>query len=204
MEGCAWVYFMFACFIFVVYGRLCVSVRASCLCSSYFAVHGRLCVSVCASVLHIRSVRKTFTLILQLTAGCCGKLCHTHVRLPVNSSTCPSVDVEKSLYVHRNRTFIRDRSPGRPPQLSHSSWAMVPAFLYVCLSIPLPLPTHTPSLPLSPPPPPSFAYLLSVSGSQSLCTSFSVGMCEQLLVRLTKQSSSREMYSSIRRHTRNN
>ena len=28
------------------------------------------------------------------------------------------------LYVHRNRRFIRDRSPGRPPRLSHSSWAL--------------------------------------------------------------------------------
>ena len=27
------------------------------------------------------------------------------------------------LYVHRNRRLIRDGSPGRPPRLSHSSWA---------------------------------------------------------------------------------
>ena len=27
------------------------------------------------------------------------------------------------LYIHRNHRLIRDRSPGRPPQLSHSSWA---------------------------------------------------------------------------------
>ena len=27
------------------------------------------------------------------------------------------------LYVHRNRRLIWDGSPGRPPQLSHSSWA---------------------------------------------------------------------------------
>ena len=26
------------------------------------------------------------------------------------------------LYVHRNRRFIRDGSPGRPPRLSHNSW----------------------------------------------------------------------------------
>ena len=25
------------------------------------------------------------------------------------------------LYVHRNRRFVRDGSPGRPPRLSHSS-----------------------------------------------------------------------------------
>ena len=32
--------------------------------------------------------------------------------------------VEVLLYVHRNRRLIRDRSPGRPPRLSHSSWAL--------------------------------------------------------------------------------
>ena len=32
--------------------------------------------------------------------------------------------VEVLLYVHRNRRLIRDRSPGCPPQLSHSSWAL--------------------------------------------------------------------------------
>ena len=31
------------------------------------------------------------------------------------------VVVEVLLYVHRNRWFIRDGSPGRPPRLSHSS-----------------------------------------------------------------------------------
>ena len=31
------------------------------------------------------------------------------------------VDVKALLYVHRNRRFIRDGSPGRPPRLSHSS-----------------------------------------------------------------------------------
>ena len=28
------------------------------------------------------------------------------------------------LYVHRNRRLIRDGSPGRPPRLSHGSWAL--------------------------------------------------------------------------------
>ena len=32
--------------------------------------------------------------------------------------------VEVLLYVHRNRRFIRVGSPGRPPRLSHSSWAL--------------------------------------------------------------------------------
>ena len=31
--------------------------------------------------------------------------------------------VEVLLYVHRKGRFIRDGSPGRPPRLSHSSWA---------------------------------------------------------------------------------
>ena len=33
--------------------------------------------------------------------------------------------VEMLLDVHRNRRFIRDGSPGRPPRLSHSSWALL-------------------------------------------------------------------------------
>ena len=33
--------------------------------------------------------------------------------------------VEVLLYVHRNRRLIRDGSPGRPPRLSHSSWALI-------------------------------------------------------------------------------
>ena len=32
--------------------------------------------------------------------------------------------VKALLYVHRNRRLIRDGSPGRPPRLSHSSWAL--------------------------------------------------------------------------------
>ena len=31
--------------------------------------------------------------------------------------------VEVLLYVHRSRRFIRDGGPGRPPRLSHTSWA---------------------------------------------------------------------------------
>ena len=34
------------------------------------------------------------------------------------------VVVEVLPYVHRNRRFIRDGSPGRPPRLSHISWAL--------------------------------------------------------------------------------
>ena len=36
-----------------------------------------------------------------------------------------AVVVEVLFYVHRNRRFIRDGSPGRPHRLSHSSWALV-------------------------------------------------------------------------------
>ena len=32
-------------------------------------------------------------------------------------------DVEVLLYVHRNRRFIKDGSPGCPPRLLHSSWS---------------------------------------------------------------------------------
>ena len=40
--------------------------------------------------------------------------------------------VEVLLYVHRNRRFIRDGSPGRPPRLSHSSWALKFPFTFCC------------------------------------------------------------------------
>ena len=36
--------------------------------------------------------------------------------------------VETLLYVHRNCRFIRDRSPGRPPGPSHSSWNLICIF----------------------------------------------------------------------------
>ena len=37
------------------------------------------------------------------------------------------------LYVHGNRRLIRDRSPGRPPPLSHSSWALLLLLLSLLL-----------------------------------------------------------------------
>ena len=40
-----------------------------------------------------------------------------------NKRVCTEL-VEVLLYVHRNRRLIRDGSPGRPPRLSHSSWAL--------------------------------------------------------------------------------
>ena len=42
---------------------------------------------------------------------------------PPVSSSLPVVEV--LLYVHRNRSLIRDGSPGRPPRLSHSSGAPI-------------------------------------------------------------------------------
>ena len=40
-------------------------------------------------------------------------------------SCCLVIQNEVLLYVHRNRRLIRDGSPGRPPRLSHGSWARV-------------------------------------------------------------------------------
>ena len=41
-------------------------------------------------------------------------------------SSGPS-NVEVLLYVHRNRRFITDGRPGRPPRHSHSFWALMPS-----------------------------------------------------------------------------
>ena len=43
--------------------------------------------------------------------------------------------LEVLLYVHKNCRFIRDGSPGCPPQLSHSSWVvcLTCAQFYICL-----------------------------------------------------------------------
>ena len=40
--------------------------------------------------------------------------------------------VEVLLYVHRNRRFIRDGSPGRPPRLSFTHIGRVVTYLIVC------------------------------------------------------------------------
>ena len=40
---------------------------------------------------------------------------------PELSRTPVDFVVEVLLYIHRNRRYIRDGSPGRPPRLSHSS-----------------------------------------------------------------------------------
>ena len=47
-------------------------------------------------------------------------LSHSEHRFPAPCRKLLGV-VEVLLYVHRNRRFIRDGSPGRPPRLSHSS-----------------------------------------------------------------------------------
>ena len=41
--------------------------------------------------------------------------------------------VEVLLYVHRNHRFIRDGSPGHPPQFLHSSWALKLSEIYIYL-----------------------------------------------------------------------
>ena len=51
------------------------------------------------------------------------------VRQTISAALCAmrifKLTVEMLLYVHRNRRFMRDGSPGRPPRLSHnSSWAL--------------------------------------------------------------------------------
>ena len=55
-------------------------------------------------------------------------VCHYNVtaRFVISVSARCVITVLKAevlLYVHRNRRLIRDGSPGRPPWLSHSSWA---------------------------------------------------------------------------------
>ena len=54
-----------------------------------------------------------------------------------NTSVSFSVlfDVEVLFYVHRNRWLIRDGSPGRPPRLSHSSWALVLSFSLLSFNV---------------------------------------------------------------------
>ena len=43
-------------------------------------------------------------------------------------------NVEVLPYVRRNRRFIRDGTPGRPPRLSHSSCALNPTQLKCCFT----------------------------------------------------------------------
>ena len=43
---------------------------------------------------------------------------------PSEDSLKPGWLVEVLLYVHRSHRLIGDGSPGKPPQLSHSSWAL--------------------------------------------------------------------------------
>ena len=45
---------------------------------------------------------------------------------------CVRLIAEVLLYIHRTRRFIRDGSPGWPPRLSHSSWALCPSWLVEC------------------------------------------------------------------------
>ena len=52
-----------------------------------------------------------------------GEWNHRAERL-AGKATITERSVVVLLYVHRNCRFIRDGSPGRPPRLSHSSWAL--------------------------------------------------------------------------------
>ena len=92
--------------------------------------------------------------------------------------------VEVLLYVHRNRRLIRDRSPGRPPQLNfHTApelcllasfvFHLLANFIYLplCLSVCLSLCLCLLSLSLS----------ASVSVSLCLCPCLSVSLCLSVL-----------------------
>ena len=50
-----------------------------------------------------------------------------------------SVVVEVLLYVHRNHRLIGDGSTGRPPRLSHSSWALLEEVIVVAFYQPISL-----------------------------------------------------------------
>ena len=55
------------------------------------------------------------------------------LRTATSTFTQPlSSDSSVLLYVHRNRRLIRDGSPGWPPRLSHSSWALNVVSLPFC------------------------------------------------------------------------
>ena len=68
------------------------------------------------------------------SAASSGRSLHlitSQLRTKLSWSNCPKYvrrtnirPVKNGLYVHRNRRLIRDGSPGRPPRLSHSSWAL--------------------------------------------------------------------------------
>ena len=76
------------------------------------------------------------------------------------------------LYVHRNRRFIRDGSPIRPPRLSHSSWTLTT----LCISDPPSVAVttwHTPGSPV--------ACLPSLHFYWSSCVP---GSCKQAFVKL--------------------
>ena len=53
-----------------------------------------------------------FTETLKWLSTLCRIIMQNHSQL---------LEVEELLYVHRNRRLIRDRNPGRPPQLSHTA-----------------------------------------------------------------------------------
>ena len=55
------------------------------------------------------------------------------------SSVITSILAWVLLYVHRNRRLIRDGSPGRPPRLSHSFWALLSTFTCTAFSVIVPL-----------------------------------------------------------------
>ena len=69
---------------------------------------------------------------VQLCSGCCT---YIPTRLQCLMSSPLEVDIEVLLYIHRNQRLIRDGSPGRPPRLSHSSWALITSLQMCRLSV---------------------------------------------------------------------
>ena len=53
---------------------------------------------------------------------------------PVYNACCTKLYGWVLLYVHKKRRLIRDGSPGRPPRLSHSSWALAAYWLKCCFT----------------------------------------------------------------------
>ena len=62
---------------------------------------------------------------VDLTVTVSSRLCYAFCPDKAVIDEWTIVVVEVLLYVHRNRGLIRDGSPGRPPRLSHSSWAPI-------------------------------------------------------------------------------
>ena len=130
---CLWVLQCSVCVCVCACMRVCV-----CLCDVY--------VSVCRVSEYVslvcHSVLVFFNYFFGTAAACTADQSEPRdfrTAAPRDSEHTVVVVVEVLLYVHRNRRFIRDGSPGRPPRLSHSYWALGH------MVGPLPQPCRTPA-----------------------------------------------------------